>query len=181
MAKNFKIVEKGTEKEYWISRSVAVTGLIVVENPDTKELEFLLERRGPGCPDNIGKLCSVCGYLDWDETLEDAIIRETYEETGFKFDRDKDEMYQWLIKSNPSENHQNVVIRYVLLPNYYKLKEDLDLGRINTKTEERGGEGGEVSDIRLYSLDEIKAMKSEDFAFGHKEMIEELVELSLES
>lgn len=85
MAKNFKIVEKGTGKEYWISRSVAVTGLIIIINPKTQELEFLLEKRGPGCPDNVGKLCSVCGYLDWDETR----IRETYEETGLEIDIDR--------------------------------------------------------------------------------------------
>ena len=47
------------------------------------------------------------------------------------------------------------------------------------KTEERGGECNKVSEIKLYTEDEIKAMKSSDFAFGHKEMIEEAIELIL--
>lgn len=180
MARNFKIVEKGTNKEYWISRSVAVTGLIVVKNPDTGKLEVLLEKRGSGCPDYIGKLCGVCGYLDWDETLEEAIIRETYEETGLKIDSNMDTVYQWLIKSDPSENHQNVIVRYVIFPDYYKLKKEIKLGHINTRTEERGGEINEVEEIRLYDIDQIKNMKSSDFAFGHKEMIEEMTEITFE-
>ena len=85
-------------------------------------------------------------------------------------------VFQWLIKSDPSENHQNVVVRYIMFPNYYKVKKDLKLGRINTKTEERGGECNEVSEIKLYTEDEIKAMKSSDFAFGHKEMIEVVID-----
>ena len=96
-----------------------------------------------------------------------------------EIDIDKDTIFQWLIKSDPSENHQNVVVRYIIFPNYYKVKKDLKLGRINTKTEERGGECNEVSEIKLYTEDEIKAMKSSDFAFGHKEMIEEAIELIL--
>ena len=98
MSKNFQIVDKETNKSYWISRSVAVTGLISAVGKDG-EVYFLLERRGPGCPDNIGKLCSICGYLDWDETLEEAIVRETYEETGYKFDVSSDLIEQWKIKS----------------------------------------------------------------------------------
>ena len=58
------------------------------------------------------------------------------------------------------------------------MAKNFKLGRINTKTEERG-ECNEVSEINLYTEDEIKAMKSSDFAFGHKEMIEEAIELIL--
>ena len=63
--------------------------------------------------------------------------------------------------------------------NFKIVEKDLKLGRINTKTEERGGECNEVSEIKLYTEDEIRAMKSSDFAFGHKEMIEEAIELIL--
>ena len=178
MSKNFQIVDKETNKSYWISRSVAVTGLIAAEGKDG-EVYFLLERRGPGCPDNIGKLCSICGYLDWDETLEEAIVRETYEETGYKFDVSSDLIEQWKIKSDPNENHQNVVVRFIILPQIENLQEGLKNGTINTRTEERGGEPDEVSEIGLYSYEEIKKLKSEDFAFGHKEMIEEFMDLSL--
>ena len=61
----------------WLSRSCAVVGIIAVDN------KVLMVKRGLGCPDEVGKWVLPCGYLDYDETLQDAIIREVYEETGF--------------------------------------------------------------------------------------------------
>ena len=56
------------------------------------------------------------------------------------------------------------------------------------KSEDVNSEAIEVEDAKpkavkhkcnVYTEDEIKAMKSSDFAFGHKEMIEEAIELIL--
>ena len=55
-----------------------------------------------------GKWCFPCGYLDWDETLEEAASRELYEETGLFVPAE--EMKQWFLFSTPSSQKQNVVV-----------------------------------------------------------------------
>lgn len=65
-----------TGNKTWLSRSCAVVGLIEIDN------KFLMVKRGPKCPDEVGKWVLPCGYLDWDENLSEGMYRETYEETG---------------------------------------------------------------------------------------------------
>ena len=173
MRENFKIVDRDTGKIYWISRAVAVTGVIMAS--DGEDFYFLLERRGPGCPDNIGKLCSVCGYLNWDETRIEALKRETYEETGLKVL--DDQILEFETIDDPKRDaKQNIVTRYLIACKYEDLQKALTDGTINTDTKSRDGEENEVSEFVLLSLKEIDALKSEDFAFGHKEMIHEILE-----
>ena len=82
---NFKVTAIETGKEYWISRSVAVAVIIYGKDLSGKdENVFLIHKRGPGCPDNIGKWSVNCGYINWGETIKQAAIRETFEETGLK-------------------------------------------------------------------------------------------------
>lgn len=61
------------------SRSVAIVGYIVAFYKD--EPYFLIGQRSENM-DNANKLNMPCGYLDWNETLHDAFIREIFEETG---------------------------------------------------------------------------------------------------
>ena len=175
MRENFTIEDKKTEKIYWISRAVAVTGVIMAS--DGNDFWFLLERRGPGCPDNVGKLCCVCGYLNWDETRLDALKRETYEETGLKIDNENCTIHELETIDDPTrDTRQNVVTRYLIwYAQYTKLKELLDSGVINTNTKSRGGEEGEVSEFLLLSESQIKSLPLEEFAFNHKEMILEVL------
>ena len=81
--KNFPVIDKNTEREYWISRSIAVVVFLFAK--DTFNQEYILaEQRGTGTPDPeyIGKYCVPCGYLDYDETIVQAAQRELMEETG---------------------------------------------------------------------------------------------------
>lgn len=66
----------GTNEKAWLSRSCAVVGIISVDG------HVLMVRRGPKCPDEVGKWVLPCGYVDWGENLTEAMYRETYEETG---------------------------------------------------------------------------------------------------
>lgn len=69
-------------RNIWISRACAVVAEVCMYNIEDKTWYVLLGKRGKGTPDFQGYWCLPCGYLDWDETLCDAMIREVWEETG---------------------------------------------------------------------------------------------------
>ena len=166
MKENFKIIDRDTGKVYWISRAHAVTCIIMASHNDKHY--FLFERRGPGCPDNIGKLCCVCGYVNWGETRKEAVIREAYEETGIILDA------RWVFErgviDDPTRDaRENIVTRYTAVVDYE------DMVDATTDSASRGGENDEVSEFVILTYDDIMKMDSDEFAFGHKEMIMETI------
>ena len=166
---NFAVKIDG--KEYWISRSVAVCCFIFKIKDD--ELYALIERRGSGAADEQGKLAAVSGYLSYNETLTQAVVREIFEETGFKA---KEERLQFMkINSDPSEAHQNVTIHYVY---FAKKNEDFDLDRAE------GGEENEVSEVKWFKVGDLEKknnvvtlyanvydIMTEDWAFNHDKLL----------
>lgn len=150
--KNFQITDKETNKAYWISRSMATAVVIMTEDG-----KFIAERRGPGCPDFIGKLAFPCGYLDFDETLEECAKREVWEELGVKVK----ELHFVGISSNPQDNLQNVTVRFLAT-----IEGTPDMDSLS-----RGGEANEVSEIVTVSLEEILKNK-EEWAFNHASLAE---------
>ena len=168
MKENWTITDKETGKVYWISRALAVATLLIhPNNSDPKKSTVLLQKRGPGCPDNIGKYCFSCGYLNWGETLKEAAKRELWEETGIEVNENN--IKPWKLIDDPKKDiRENVVQRFIA----YTDQENL--GDIDTIS--RGGEGGEVDELRWFSIEEIMKMDSSDFAFNHKEVILEFIE-----
>lgn len=173
MKENFTVTDKETGKTYWISRAMAVSGIILSLHDG--EYHILLERRGPGCPDNVGKLCGVCGYLNWDETRKDAFIREAYEETGLSLQHGH-VVEVGTIDEPTADARQNVVTRYMALIPYQLLTHAIEVETINTDTKSRGGEANEVSELKMYTLSEIEKLDDSEFAFNHKNMIREIIE-----
>ena len=177
--KNFQVTTKDGES-YWVSRSVAVHGMILAKNFETNEIYILLEKRGPKCPDETGKWADVCGYIDRNETLEDALKREIYEETGLYLD-DLETLnirQTGIDDSIDGENavKQNITIRYQILVDYREIKSLLDSGEINIDTKSRGGEDGEVSEIKLIKLTGSDPVDEKQFAFNHGKLINEIIE-----
>lgn len=76
---NFPFEHEG--KTLWYSRSTAVSCYIFARNINF-EWCVLANKRGPGCPNNVGLWNAPCGFLDFNETNIDACKRETWEETG---------------------------------------------------------------------------------------------------
>lgn len=68
-------------KEYWISRSVAIVGMIGFKLLSDGKVYFPIQIRGSKMT-NRGCACIPCGYIDYNETIEKCLIREFWEETG---------------------------------------------------------------------------------------------------
>lgn len=176
--KNFQVTTT-YGKKYWISRSVAVHGIILLVNKKTSQSYLLVVKRGPACPDEIGKWSNVCGYLDWDETLLDAIKREIYEETGLNLDdlRTLDIKQIGIDDNINGENSvkQNITIKYQITLDWNEIKPKLDSGEINCDTSSRGGEKHEVSDIKIISVTDTDPVDETQFAFNHGKIINSII------
>lgn len=162
--KNFSIIHEKTGREYWISRSVAVVVFVFGYDKDYNEY-ILAEQRGEGTPDPeyVGSWCLPCGYVDFDETLEEAASREVFEETGVKI---KPEYFELMsVNSDPkSDKRQNISIRYGAFIN------DIE----NIKLTNENSEKDEVSAIKWISILEYDNYK---WAFNHKELLKKTLNL----
>lgn len=161
--KNFSVKVEG--KEYWISRSVATACLTFKEVDNA--VYALVSRRGKGAADNVDKLCFSCGYLEYDLTLKENMKKEMKEELGFIADENKFEFLA--INDKPTENHQNVTVRFA----YWADKdEDFDTSKAI------GGEKDEVSEVKWFKVGILSndkkmlyvntySIMEEDWAFDH--------------
>ena len=161
---------EGTERILWDSRSMAVAIIPIAKTSDG-QYEFLVEKRGPGCPDNMGKYVLPCGYLNRGESLREAGAREMYEETGLKINP-KNLKFAG-INDDPAENRENVTVRFVALLDEKDITEKLQSGEINIDTASRGGEGNECDDITLIPFNSIDDY---EFAFNHDKLMKKTVE-----
>lgn len=157
--KNFEVTSLEDGKRYWISRSVAVSLFLFIR--DGKEIYVLSNKRGKGSADFQGLWNCPCGYLDFDETGEEAAVREVKEETGYILDSKEIELHK--VITCPSQNHQNVTLRYVC---------EKDISEVKILSGDFGGEEEEVEEVKLIN---IKDVDNYEWAFGHKEIIKEIL------
>lgn len=150
---NFPFVHKG--KEFWYSRSVAVTNLVFAKN-DNDEWCILANKRGSGTPDFQGFWNVPCGYLDFNETGEEAAQRETYEETGVYIKKEKISLFK--VNTSPSENRQNVSL------NYFSVAENINDFVLNDSNSEKD----EINEIKWIKISEID---NYNWAFNHNKLI----------
>ena len=148
----------------WESRSVAVVHLIMAAS--IHDPRILLTKRSDTMEDEAGKWCIPCGYLDYDETLEEAAKREIKEETGvdLKSFTDEQKIADTLlvgINSSPKSNRQNVSMRYLTILDVEELPETT----LNP----------EVSEIMWVSPNQLYLLK-EGFAFNHQVVIQEMLD-----
>lgn len=157
--KNYKITAKEDNKEYWVSRSCAVA--VFVFTHINNRLCVLANKRGKGTPDCQGLWNCPCGYLDWDETTEEAAKREVLEETGYLIEKP---LKLSEVRDSLNNNHQNIIFRYftyVYHPN---------------KCTPVGGEDDEVEEVKWIPVDEISNYQ---WTFNHEHTISKLWKLIL--
>lgn len=157
-------------KEYWLSRSCSVNGVVAAFiNGCCTDVFVLVVKRGKGAPDNVGKYCLPCGYLDYDETCYDAFLREVYEETGlditgfeksYSVDTEviNGEVQPFYVNSRTTNNRQNVAMYY-----HYVFKTD--------KLPETSLEFNEPDEIEEAIWIKKSELDKYDFCFGHDEII----------
>lgn len=160
-------------KEIWNSRSVAVVGMIIMLHKGEKYV--ILGKRGPSSPNEVDKWCLPCGYLDWDETCEEAVVREIWEESGFnvleaieQYDVIHNQMhYPWKINSNPELALQNVSMHYAL---YLDSKANMfrDVAALPELTFENNAIEGEVSEVKWVNVNDLYKYEC---AFNHDSTI----------
>ena len=81
---NFAIKRNG--KEYWVSRSNVISLYVFCKDKNEKWC-VLASKRGPKVKVSPNKWNVVCGFLDYGYSLEDTAVKECWEETGVKINK----------------------------------------------------------------------------------------------
>lgn len=149
--------DKDGNPSQWFSRSVAVATAVMIK--DGGEWYVLANERGSGTPDYQGYWNLPCGYLDYNETAEEAAMREVYEETGIKCQNIKNIGHS----TSPNENRQNVCFFFISflsgsIDNYQFSKENM--------------EEGEVGGIKWVPVSDADSVK---WAFDHDVLIQKIL------
>ena len=176
--KPFTCKEDG--KVRWFSPSIATVCSVCCWNDkgmDPEEnLLFLFEKRGPGCPDNVGLYCMPCGYYDFaDQYIRGGAVRELLEETGLVVN--PGDLHFCGIDDGPNTNNGNITLRYMTILEHEMLRFIMS-SRNELSTITRGGESGEVEKYVLFDLKYV-LRHPEEFCFGHDKLAE-LIALNLD-
>ena len=143
----------------WFSRSCAVTNMVIARD-DKFNFYILASKRGKGTPDPefVGCWCLPCGYLDFNETIEQAARRETFEETGVIV-LPRNMTFKSYMGNPNGDKRQNVSFRFITF---------LDRPISSYYLTSRYSEKDEVDDIAWIPLKKIDNYK---WAFNHKDLI----------
>ncbi len=173
-----QLIDKRT---IWLSRSCAVVAHVTLYDTVSKQWYILLGKRGVGTPDFQGYWGLPCGYLDWDETLTEAMIREVWEECGVYLPNiSQSEQYvwsknscvtagdnlqetPWAIADTPRHQKQNISMHYAVQFAWE--------GQPFPDLSDAHAEPDEVAGIEWVLLKEAFGM---DLAFNHAIRIREL-------
>jgi len=145
--------ETGEQKQIWDGRYGCVVGM-VFSGDKNGVIYVLANKRGPGCPKEVGKWNMPCGFIDAG-TGEENAAREVFEETGINIP--VEEFKQ--LGAKVDNEDRNITVRYVAgvegLP---------EPAAINDLT----GEPNEVEEIRWIPLHEVTKY---EWAFGHDQIL----------
>ena len=128
MSRPNKCIKDENGNDVWISRSNVVIPVVFKMNEETGDIFTLVEKRGSAVS-HTGEWCCPCGYIDWDETLEEACHREVKEETGLDLDMNK------IIFVNVDTN---IYTKNQTIDHWYMCwadGKDFDLSKVETKDE----------------------------------------------
>lgn len=151
-------------EELWISRSMTVLAILVFIH--NREMYVPLNQRGPDLPSEVGKWCLAGGYLDYDETLGGAMMREVWEELGIDLDslqqqhRLEGSLDQPSLVFSEPKRSQNVTMHYPLM---VFLNPGADLPVLDPQVSQ-----GEVTDVGWFPIADVLTM---ELAFNHQDIL----------
>ena len=159
--KNQECYDKDGNFLGWFSRSTAVVCVIIDGDSDPTVPKIVVGKRGKGCPDYVGYWNLICGYVDFNETIEQSASRETYEECGLRIPPEAWHIDS--INSDPnSDKRQNISLRMWA---YYKP----EYGTFSFENSEQD----EVDEIKWVEENDVDNM---NWAFNHRELVKKYLE-----
>jgi 8-oxo-dGTP pyrophosphatase MutT (NUDIX family) len=150
------------------SRSIAVVALVIARHLPTGGFHALVGERGPAV-DQSDRWCLVCGYLDWDEDLRDAVRREVWEEAGLDLAHLEAAGAATLpsqpvfLQSDPRTHRQNLTAHFPV---------ELHVDELPAPSA-ANADPGEVRQLAWLELTE-PAVREKAWAFQHGELLLEL-------
>ena len=161
---SYKITEgEHAGETLWSGRYCCVAGFIL-SHTNGNNIKVLAVKRGQDCPDFKGMWCCPCGFLEADETGEEGIARETWEETGYELSAENFDLLA--VETDPKLcNKAHVTLMYACVVNQYEVNDRFDEDWQQTDKESE--------EVQWIPVDEISKY---DWAFGHDKIINELME-----
>jgi len=120
-------------------------------------MHVLVAKRGSGASDHQGLWNCPCGYLDFDETLDQCAARELREETTFVLE--PEDLMPFDVTDDPANFKQNISHKFCAF-----LDEGVDL-TVAPGTE---GEPNEVEEVKWIPIEDVNQY---EWAFNHDEFI----------
>ncbi|MEO0866854.1 MAG: NUDIX hydrolase [Cyanobacteria bacterium J06642_11] len=151
-------------EEIWVSRSITVLAILIVVQDG--QVYVPLNKRGPDLPSEVGKWCLAGGYLDYDETIGGAVVREVWEELGLdlialqtqhRLEGSLDQPS--LVFSEPLRS-QNVTMHYPLV---VTLNPESELPDLSPQVSP-----GEVTEVGWFLVEDVLNM---ELAFNHQDIL----------
>jgi 8-oxo-dGTP pyrophosphatase MutT (NUDIX family) len=139
-------------KAHWISRSVVVVCLVIWKD------KFLIVRRGKHVT-QTGKWCLPCGYLDYNESVEECAIREIWEESGIDIRKYQHDLKLDYINSNPEHTRNQDIGFHFIVDIKSELEPEINLNVIDEN---------ETTDVKWIGFEELNDFI---FAFNHDKKI----------
>lgn len=148
--------EEGQTKTLFDGRYACVCAMVLARGEKT--LWVLANKRGPGCPNEVGKWNMPCGYMDAG-SAEENCSKEVYEETGLQISPDQFS----LIGISDTGKERNITLRYIAV---------LDSKPELPSVESLKGLGGEENEVSELKWIDVNFIDKYHWAFKHDEVLQ---------